>query len=485
MAQVVEGRQVPERYKSGFETYQSVYSFRYGSPEMKRIWSQDNYWAKVRKVWIAAADAEQGVGLVTPEQLADLKEHQDDLSVEEIFRLEKKEGHDVVAAQAEFKQVAPVGGEILHMGMTSEDALSNVEIMQIHESLDLVRERLTGTLDAFGIRIDENKDLVCMGYTHLQAAEPTTMGYRFAKYAQDLLTDLKLLDAVRPLIKGKGIKGAVGTSASFVTMLDGKEITAQELEEQIMDRLGLEAVTISDQTYPRKSLFLTTAVLSSIGQSLHRFGLDIQLLQSSFIDEVSEPRRKGQKGSSAMPHKQNPIITENMDSTTEDLPGKMTSAWIAGAFVTLERTLRDSAGKRSWLPESFLIVDEALIRAEKVMRGLKIHENSIATNLAKFAPMCATEVLLTKLVEAGADRQDAHELLVDHAETAVDAKRSGRENPFRELIHKDEGICAALGHEGVDQCFDQVFSHVGDASKRCTQFLENELYPAIGGRRAE
>ncbi len=474
-------RSAPEPFKAGFETYLSPLTYRYGTPEMRRVWSQNRFWSGVRDVWIAAAETQQDVGLTTQEQVRDLKDHREDLSVERIFQLEREEtGHDVAAAIKEFSEVAPIGGTILHQGETSEDPLSNTEVIQIHESFDIIRPKILGTLDALGGQIDKHKDLVCMGYTHLQAAEPTTMGYRFAKYAQDLLVDLKVLDAIKPMIKGKGIKGAVGTSASFVEMLEGTGMTAEEHESKIMEKLGIEAVTISDQTYPRKFLLLTEQVLAGVGQSLHRYALDLQILQSSFVDEVSEPRRRGQIGSSAMPHKQNPINSENIDSITEELPGALFSAWMTASFVTLERTLRDSAGKRSWLPESFLIVDEALTRAERVTRGLVVHENSVRTNLERFAPFCVTEIILEKLVSAGMDRKEAHAILVDHAETAVEAKRSGLPNPMKELLLADERITSRLGKEKVGKAFEDIFTHVGDAPQRCTDFLNKELYPAIG-----
>ena len=170
--------QRPAPFKAGFETYQSVFTYRYGSPEMRKIWSRQNFWLNVRDVWIAVAEAQQKAGIVTPEQVKDLKEHRNDLSVERIDQLEKEKGHDVAAAIAEYSEVAPIGGEILHNGMTSEDALSNAEIKQIHDSFDILRPKLVGTLEAFGAQIDKNKGLICVGWTHLQAAEPTTMGYR-------------------------------------------------------------------------------------------------------------------------------------------------------------------------------------------------------------------------------------------------------------------------------------------------------------------
>lgn len=467
-------------FSAGFETYLSPFTFRYASDQMREIWSRRNFWLKVRDIWIAGARAQQMVGLVTQEEVDDLIKHRDVLSVERIDQIEKVMRHDVIAAIQEFSEVAPVGGRILHQGFTSEDVLSNAEAMQIRESFEIVEKKLVGTLGAFGRQIDEHKDLVCVGWTHLQAAEPTTVGYRFAKYGQDLLIDLELLRLIKPFLKGKGIKGAVGTSASFTELLKGTKVSSSEHERLIMEQLGIEAFTVSDQTYPRKALLLTQSVLSGIGQSLHRFALDLQILQSSSIDEVCEPRGKGQPGSSAMPHKQNPIIAENIDSLTEMILGEFVSSWITASFVTLERTLRDSAGKRSWLPESFLIIDEALGRAEKIMKGLVINKNSIATNLKKFAPFFATERLLAKLTSAGMDRKKAHEILVELSETAVSAIRNGHENPMRKLVNTDGRITSLLSPKDIKEAFGGVYHHVGDAPFRCLEFLEKELYPAIG-----
>ncbi|MBI2011888.1 adenylosuccinate lyase [Candidatus Daviesbacteria bacterium] len=465
----------PPVFKAGYETYQSPLTYRYGSDEMRRIWSQEAFWLRVRDIWIAVAEVQSEVGLVTKEQVADLKVHRDQISVERIFQFERDRvvgtGHDVAAAIAEFSEVAPLGGRILHQGLTSEDVLSNAEMMQIRDSFVLIRGNLIDLLKAWGGQIARHKGLVCIGATHLQIAEPTTMGYRFSRYTQNLFEDLRELDSSFPTLKGKGIKGPVGTSAALTKLLRGKGMSAYEHERKVMAKLGIDAVPIAGQTYPRKELFTTEVVLSGIGQTLHQFAFDLQFLQSSYVDEVAEPRRKGQVGSSAMPHKQNPINAENIDSLTEVLPGALFSAWMTEAFVTLERTLRDSAGKRIWLPESFLIVDEALIRAERVVVGLVVHENSVANNLRKFAPFCVTEVILADLTEAGMDRKEAHEILVEHAEAAVDTVRNGQPNPMRDLIMGDQRILGILGKKVVEKAFKEIYSHIGVASRKAAAMV--------------
>jgi adenylosuccinate lyase len=157
----------PEPYQVGFQDYLSPFTYRYGSSEMRTVWSQKTFWTNVRKIWIAVAEVQEEAGLTTSEQVNDLKAHLDQISVERIWQLERDPksgtGHDVAAAIAEYGEVAKIGGEILHQGLTSEDTLSNAEVMQILESFQIIRSKLITTLDAFGQKIDQYKNLVCTG----------------------------------------------------------------------------------------------------------------------------------------------------------------------------------------------------------------------------------------------------------------------------------------------------------------------------------
>ncbi len=473
----------PPSLSLGFETYNSPYAYRYGSKAMKENWSQNKFWLNVQDFWVATAEVQQEVGLVTQEEVDDLKAHRGELRVERIFQFEQDPDvgtrHDVAAAIAAYAEKAPIGGKKLHLGETSEDPLGAAEIMQINEGFEIIDGKLNSNLLAMADRIEKHKDLKAMGFTHLQIAEPTTYGYRFAKYAQDMLMDKEFMGYVRGMIKAKGVKGPVGTSGALEELLASTGMTPEEHEKRIMDKLGLDFVTVSDQTYPRKMLFLTEAALASVAQTLHRYTLDLQLLSSAFVMEVSEPYRKGQTGSSAMPHKKNPINSENAGSITEPLAGHLTSAWQTGAFVTLERTLRDSAGKRSWLPESFLAVDEALTRTERVTKGLIVRDRVIDANLRKYAPFAATERVLTKLTDAGMGRPEAHEILVGLSEQAMEAVGSGEPNPMYDLVLGEPRITSLIGEEAAASSFDEILEHVGNAPRLCEKFLQEELYPAI------
>lgn len=469
-----------EATKFGFDTFLSPYTYRYGSEEMRQTWSLRHYWIQARKIWVAVAEVQQEAGMVTLEQVGDLKDHLSDSSVERILQIEKKvTRHDLVAAIWHYVEQAPIGGQILHQGMTSEDIKSNVETVQIHESLGMIRGKLIETLAAFAPQIEEHQDLVCMGWSHLQAAEPTTYGYRFAKYAQDLLGDLAFLDLVQPMIKAKGIRGAVGTSASFVDLFAGTEMTAEQQEETVMSTLGLETADITDQTYPRKYVLWTADILSGISQSVHNFATDIEILHSSLCGEVSEARERRQVGSSAMPWKRNPINTESAGGQATIPIGANVSAWITAGTGAIERSLRDSSGKREWLPVSFLATDEALKRVGRVMRGLEINNAAVRRNLENWVPFSATEIILNRLVDAGMDRQEGHELLRVITGKAYDVVQAGGRNHTRGLVMKNEQIMGALSVAEVDEAFDRAYEHVGNAPQKCRDFLDNQLYPAI------
>src|SRR3989338_7615858 len=230
--------------------YESAFSWRYGSEQMRIIWSEENKYKIWRKIWVELARAQHKEGLVGKEELEDLEKHQDNLDIERIWEIEKDTRHDVVAAIKEFAEKAKIGGGKIHLGATSMDISDNAEVLKMKEALNIIENELAILLKVFGKKIEKYADFVCIWYTHLQPAEPTTLGYRFAFYAQDLLLDLELLQFVKKNLKSKGIKGAVGTSASFVKLLDEKK--AEEMERGVLEELGIEAFEVTNQTSPRK-----------------------------------------------------------------------------------------------------------------------------------------------------------------------------------------------------------------------------------------
>jgi adenylosuccinate lyase len=452
--------------------YQSPFSWRYGSAEIRSIFSEENKFRTWRKLWVALAKSQHEVGLVSEDELSDLESNKDTIDVERILEIEKDTNHDVVSAIREFAEKAKIGGGKIHLGATSQDIVDNAETLRNKEALKIIEDKLVKILKLFSEKIIKFSDTPCMGYTHLQPAEPTTLGYRFAFYAQDLLTDLELLRHVSKVIKGKGLKGAVGTAASYSALLDGTSTTPSQLEEKFLIELGLDAVLISSQVNPRKFDYLILSVLSSISSSLAKFAFDLRIMQSPGFGEWAEPFGSKQVGSSAMPFKKNPLNSEKVCSLARYVNALPPVALENSSVSLLERTLDDSANKRVIIPEGFLTVDEIMNTSTKLIEGLFINEKKIKYNLEQYAPFSATEITIIVAVKKGADRQEMHEVLREISMKAWEEVANGNKNPMRELLLQDETLKKYLSEKEIEESLD-VKSHVGDAPERARQLVEN------------
>ena len=446
------------------ETYISPFTWRYGSEAMRRIWSQMHQRRLWRRVWVALASVQCEAGLVSPAQVDDLRAHVDDVDWERAQDLEQTLRHDLMAEVRAYAEQCPVGGGIIHLGATSMDVEDNAEALRLIEALALVRHGLIVLLQSLADQMEAEADTLAMAYTHIQPAEPTTIGYRLAQYAYDLLCDLDALDALR--IRGKGVKGAVGTSASYAHLLAGTGMAPGEMERRIMDRLGLEAVPVSTQTYPRKMDYAVLTVLAGIAGSAHKLALDLRLLQSPVFGELSEPFGPQQVGSSAMPFKRNPVSSESVCSLARYVSTLPQVAWSNAALSMLERTLDDSANRRAVLPDAFLAVDEILGRLARIVSGLCVGREAIARNLAVYGPFSATEPLLMELVKQGADRQAMHEIIREHSMAAWGAVQAGNENPLADLLATDPEINRRVGAARVREIMARG-AGAGDAPARC------------------
>ena len=352
--------------------FASPFSWRYGSPEMRRIWSEEHKHLLWRRIWVALAAAQHEAGLVSAKQLSDLRLHQDDVDLARTAELEAQIQHDKMAELRAFADQCTVGGAILHLGATSADVEDNADVLRIRQALDLLLGRLSPILGRLSDLVEERADLVCIGFTHIQPAEPTTVGYRLASYAQDLLEDHRELRRLRERLKAKGMKGAVGTAASYAQLLEGTGMTPAQMDARVMQQLGLRSFDIASQVYPRQQDYRVLATLAGLAVSLYRFAFDVRLLQSPPVGEWSEPFGAQQVGSTAMPFKRNPVNAENMNSLARYVAALVDVAWNNAAHCLLERTLDDSANRRLILPGAFLACDEMLHRARRILRDLRI-----------------------------------------------------------------------------------------------------------------
>jgi adenylosuccinate lyase len=470
-----------------YDTYLSPFTWRYGSPEMRALWSEAHKRRLWRRIWVALAEAEWAAGLVSAGQVADLRAHQNDVDLARAHEIEAEIQHDLMAEVRTYAEQCPVGGGIIHLGATSMDIEDNADALRLRDGLDLVLDTLRRLLLAFADQIEAWADAPTMAFTHLQPAEPTTEGYRLAQYAQDLLADYDELRRARAGIRGKGFKGAVGTSASYQQLLGETphdeavhairntqyetETSTAAFEARIMSALGLEAFPVATQTYPRKQDYRVLSALAGLGASLYKFAFDLRVLQSPPIGEWAEPLGSRQVGSSAMPFKRNPIHAENMDSLARYLAALPRVAWDNAAHNLLERTLDDSANRRSLLPEAFLIADELLRRGLRLIEGLRINRDASQRLLAAYGPFAATERLLMELVKRGGDRQELHEIIREHAMTAWADVQAGRSNSLIESLCRDSRITQHASRDHLLAWLD-ASDYVGDAPERARAFAE-------------
>ncbi|HVO70256.1 MAG TPA: adenylosuccinate lyase, partial [Aggregatilineaceae bacterium] len=435
-------------------TFLSPFTWRYGTPAMRHIWSLDHQRRAWRQVWVALAEAQADLGLVAAERAADLRAHMNDIDLVGAGVIEAEIRHDLMAELRTFAEQCPAGGAILHLGATSADIEDNADALRLREALELILAALRDLLTVLAGQIDTWADTASMGFTHLQPAEPTTVGYRLAQCGQDLLEDWYELHRVRDRVRGKGIKGAVGTSASFAELLRDGDWTPADLEARVMHKLGLAAFPVATQIYPRKQDWLVLNALAGVAGSLHKLMFDLRILQSPALGEWAEPFRAGQVGSSAMPFKRNPITAEKVNSLARWVATLPRVAWDNAALSLLERTLDDSANRRLILPGAFLAVDEILLASQGVVRDLRINRDRVTRNLAMFGAFAAVERVLMALVQAGADRQAMHERLRSHSMRAWARVMADGSNPLCDMLSADGEITRYIPGERIRVLMD-------------------------------
>ncbi len=455
---------------NSFDNYLSPFSWRYAGEEMRQLWSETNKRRLWRRIWVALAATEAKFGLVSEDQVAELTLHSDEVDMETALQIEAEIHHDLMAELKTFAAQCPNAGGVLHMGATSMDIEDNADAMRLRAALELTLESLQKVLLLLAEKMETFSDLPMMAYTHIQPAEPSTLGYRFAIYAQDLLEDWQQIKNIFDGVRGKGFKGAVGTAAAYGDLIGVENL--KKFEDLLSNELDLNFYHVSTQTYPRKQDYVVLSALAGLGASLHKFAFDLRLLQSPSIGEVSEPFGKKQVGSSAMPFKRNPINAEKIDSLARQLSVYPQVAWHNAANSLLERTLDDSANRRTILPEAFLITDELLRVSERLVKNLDIREDAIKRNLETYAPFSCTERVMMLVGKRGGDRQEMHERLREQALVAWQVVQAGGSNPLVENLRADPQILKWISAEEIDQ-LSIVTGYTGIAKEQATALAAN------------
>jgi len=446
---------------------------RYASARMSEIWSPRRKFSTWRRLWVALAEAEAELGLpITSEQIAELKAHVDDIDFAAAERYERRLRHDVMAHVHAYGDVCPAARPIIHLGATSCYVTDNTDLILLGESLELVRDRLLAAIDCLAEFARRQRDLACLGFTHFQPAQPTTLGKRACLWAYDLALDLAEVEHRLATLKALGSKGTTGTQASFLELFHGDHDKVRRLEQRICHKMGFpESYAVTGQTYPRKIDFQVLAVLSGIAQSAHKMATDVRLL--AHRKEIEEPFESEQIGSSAMAYKRNPMRSERICALARFVMSQESSAAQTAAVQWLERTLDDSANRRLVLPQALLATDAVLILYRNVAAGLVVYPKVIAANLAMELPFMATENILMAGVAAGGDRQDLHERIRRHSQAAgAVVKQEGGRNDLLDRLALDPAFSRVDLRAAMEPS-----QFVGRAPEQVDEFLAEIVGP--------
>ncbi len=446
---------------------------RYASAEMSALWGPQRKFSTWRRLWVALAEGEAELGLpITKKQLDQLRAHVEDVDLETAAEYERKLRHDVMAHVHAYGDQCPDARAIIHLGATSCYVTDNTDLILMREALGMLLARLVGVIDALATFAKANRDLACLGFTHFQPAQPTTVGKRATLWAYDLVQDLTELEHRLAQLKARGVKGTTGTQASFLELFEGDHDKVRRLEQIVARKMGFDrSYPVTGQTYSRKVDAQVVDMLAGIATSAHKAATDLRLLQGR--KEIEEPFETDQIGSSAMAYKRNPMRAERICSLARFVTGLQSTAAATTSTQWLERTLDDSAARRLVIPQAFLAIDAILILYHNVASGLVVHPKVIAKHLGEELPFMASEAILMQAVARGGDRQDLHERIRRHSQAAgAVVKDEGRENDLLARLEVDSAFAGIDLKAALDPS-----KFVGRAPQQVDEFIADVVEP--------
>ena len=460
-------------FSMAHDRYENPLTGRYASAEMSHLWSAQRKFSTWRQLWIALAESQQQLGLaITNEQLDELRAHVDDIDFAAAATYERKLRHDVMAHVHTFGDACPSARPIIHWGATSCFVTDNTDLILLRAALEMVRDRLVAVIDRLASFAVRWRDLPCLGLTHLQPAQPSTVGKRATLWAYDLVLDLSEIEHRLTDLRARSTKGTTGTQASFLQMFDGDHDQVRKLEQLVAEKIGFDfTYAVTGQTYPRKVDAQILDALSGIAQSAHKAATDLRLLANR--KELEEPFEESQVGSSAMAYKRNPMRSERICALSRYAISLASNTAATAATQWMERTLDDSANRRIVLPQAFLSIDAILILFQNVADGMVVYPQVTARHLAEELPFMATENILNAAVAAGGDRQDLHERIRQHSQAAANVvKQHGGANDLLQRLSGD----AAFAEADLDTALDPT-SFIGRAPEQVDEFVAEVVQP--------
>ena len=410
---------------------------RYTHPEMGRIWSEQRKYETWLQVEVAAAEAMADAGIVPPDAARELRD-KGAFDVARIEEIEKVTQHDVIAFTTSVAERVGAAARWLHFGLTSSDVVDTAQAIQMREACDVILAGLGAAREAVQRRAEEHRRTPMMGRTHGVHAEPMTFGLKLALWYAELTRDIERVKRAREVIRVGKISGAVGTFAH----LD------PEIEAAVCRRLGLEPAPISSQVIQRDRHAELLCALAIVAASLEKFALEVRGLQKTEIGEVEEPFGKGQKGSSAMPHKRNPIGCEQIVGLARLIRANAMAA-LENVALWHERDISHSSVERVILPDSFIALDHMLRRFTRIVSGLVVYPDRMRENLERSRGVIFSGQVLLELARRGVSREQAYEWVQRNAMRSFHEQKD-----FKSLLLADPDVTGVLPPRDIERAFD-------------------------------
>ena len=418
---------------------------RYSRPEMTSIWSEDSKFQIWFEIEAHACDAQARLGVIPAEAAAAVWER-GAFDIDRINEIERETKHDVIAFLTNLAEHVGEEARFVHQGMTSSDVLDTTLAVQMARASDLLLQGIDRLLAALKTRAEEHRYTPTIGRSHGIHAEPTTFGLKLASFYAEFTRCRTRLENARAEIATCAISGAVGTFAHI----------DPSVEAHVAEKMGLTPEPVSAQVIPRDRHAMFFATLGVVASSVERLATEIRHLQRTELREAEEYFSAGQKGSSAMPHKRNPVLTENLTGLARVVRAAVTPA-LENVALWHERDISHSSVERVFGPDATITLDFALGRLAGVVEALVIYPDSMRTNLDQLGGLVHSQRLLLALTQQGVSREDAYSMV---QRNAMESWKTGAS--YRDLLKADADVIESLGADGIDGLFDldQHFRHV-------------------------
>jgi adenylosuccinate lyase len=413
---------------------------RYSRPEMARIWTEENKFKAWLEVEILSCEAWSELGVIPKEDVKTLRENAS-FNIDRIYEIEQETRHDVIAFTRAVSETLGAERKWVHYGLTSTDVVDTALGYLLKQANEIIDKDLVNFIEILRNKAIEYKHTAMMGRTHGVHAEPTTFGLKMALWHEEMKRNLERFRFAADGVQFGKISGAVGTYANIDPFV----------EQYVCDKLGTKAAPISTQTLQRDRHAEYMATLALIGSSLDKFATEIRALQKSEFREVEEPFAKGQKGSSAMPHKRNPIGCESISGLSRVIRGHMITAY-ENVPLWHERDISHSSVERIILPDATILLNYMLNRFGNIVKNLTVFPDNMKRNMQRTFDVPFSGRVMTKLIDKGFSREQAYDTVQPRAMQAWEEQRS-----FRDIVENASVITEALSKEEIADCFDPTW----------------------------